>query len=288
MNVCPPSSQPRSVLLVGPDELAANTIAMVMPEWRLTQVNDNQAALSLIQEQCFELVVTGEKTTGQQDVDLLRKIRRVWPHTRLIILADESTSEDVIAAMRLRAFSYFSKPYTQEALAEMLRLATENPAWDDGIELLSATPEWFVLTARCDLGTAERLLQFAHEVADLPEGEQEKVGMAFREMLLNAMEHGGQFDPSKHVEISYTRARHMVMCKIKDPGEGFSRKDNPYMAANNPPDDPMRHLKIRQAEGIRPGGFGVCIARQLVDEVIYGEKGNEVMLIKYLDLEPAI
>lgn len=288
VNVCPPSNQSRKVLLVGTDALAADTIARVLPGWRLTQVNDNQAALSLIQQQCFELVVTGEKTTGHQDVELLRKIRRVWPHTRLIILTDESTPEDVIAAIRGRAFSYFSKPYTQEALAEMLRLATELPAWDDGIELLSATPEWIVLTARCDMGTAERLFQFAHEVADLPEGEQEKVGLAFREMLLNAMEHGGNFDPSKHVEISYTRARHMVMCKIKDPGEGFSLEANPYVAANNPPDDPMRHLKIREAEGIRPGGFGVCIAKQLVDEVIYGEKGNEVMLIKYLDLQSAV
>lgn len=31
-----------------------------------------------------------------------------------------------------------------------------------------------------------------------------------------------------------------------------------------------------------PGGFGVLLARQLVDEIIYGQDGNEVLLIKYL------
>jgi anti-sigma regulatory factor (Ser/Thr protein kinase)/ActR/RegA family two-component response regulator len=284
-----PSNPQRSkkVLLVDAGPFVADTVLRVLPEWTLIRVSDNRAALSLLQKECIGLVITGEKSNGHEDVELLRKIRRVWPHTRLIILTDESTPDDVIAAIRFRAFSYFSKPYTQDALADMLRLATESPAWDDGIELISATPEWIVLTARCDLGTAERIFQFAHEVADLPEAEQPKVAMAFREILLNAMEHGGHFDPNKHVEISYTRAKHMVMCRIKDPGEGFSLKENPYAASSNPPDDPLRHLKKREAEGMRPGGYGTSIAKNLVDEVIYGEKGNDVMLIKYLDIAPA-
>ena len=202
--------QPKKVLLVGTGAVVANTVSSVLPGWTLIRVSDNKAALSLLQKECADLVVTGEHSNGREDVELLRKIRRVWPHTRLIILTDESTPADVIAAIRFRAFSYFSKPYTQEAFADMLRLASEAPAWDDGIELISATPAWIVLTARCDLATAERVFQFGHEIADLPEAEQERVGMAFREMLLNAMEHGGHFDPSKHVEISYTRARHVV------------------------------------------------------------------------------
>jgi anti-sigma regulatory factor (Ser/Thr protein kinase) len=33
---------------------------------------------------------------------------------------------------------------------------------------------------------------------------------------------------------------------------------------------------------LRPGGFGLLMTRQLVDEMIYNEAGNEVLLIKYL------
>jgi anti-sigma regulatory factor (Ser/Thr protein kinase) len=32
---------------------------------------------------------------------------------------------------------------------------------------------------------------------------------------------------------------------------------------------------------MRPGGFGMLIVRQLVDEVMYSETGNEVILIKH-------
>jgi hypothetical protein len=41
-------------------------------------------------------------------------------------------------------------------------------------------------------------------------------------------------------------------------------------------------VRLRDERGLRPGGFGVMMARHLVDELIYSEKGNEVMLVKYL------
>jgi anti-sigma regulatory factor (Ser/Thr protein kinase) len=185
--------------------------------------------------------------------------------------------------MRARAFSYFSRPVSWEVFGEMVRQAAEEPAWDDGIEVVSATPEWIRVAARCDVKTAERLVQFFHEIADLPEPEKGNVGSAFREMLLNAIEHGAQFDPNQYVEISYIRARHVVLCRVKDPGQGFSLDELQHSALSNPPDEPMRHQMYRDAQGLRPGGFGVLMAQSLVDEVIYGEKGNEVLLIKYMD-----
>jgi anti-sigma regulatory factor (Ser/Thr protein kinase) len=38
----------------------------------------------------------------------------------------------------------------------------------------------------------------------------------------------------------------------------------------------------REDQGRRPGGFGMLIVRQIVDELVYNERGNEVLLIKYL------
>ena len=49
--------------------------------------------------------------------------------------------------------------------------------------------------------------------------------MAFREMLMNAIEHGAHFKATQHVAISYIRAKHMVLCRVKDPGEGFTLED---------------------------------------------------------------
>ena len=109
------------------------------------------------------------KRQSKEDVDLLRQIRVARPHTQMIILTKRGTPADVIAAMRERAFSYFSEPYSKADFTQMLQLAATGPVWDEGIEILAATQQWIRLLARCDMKTANRLLQFIHEIVDLPD-----------------------------------------------------------------------------------------------------------------------
>lgn len=282
-----PSTQ-KNALFIDPDpEVHAMLVNILDPSvWSVRHAPDNETALALVQAAHFDFILTSEKTPGKEDVDLLRRIRGFRPHTRLIILTEESTPADVITAMREHAFSYFSKPFSASSLADMVRAAAEGPCWDHGIEILSATPEWIRLVASCDLQTADRLMQFMHEVADLPEPESDAVATAFREILMNAIEHGGHFRSDQYVEISYVRAKHMVMCRVKDPGEGFTLDEIKHSAIANPQDDPVRHIAYREAQGLRPGGYGVLLVRKLVDELIYDQKGNEVMLVKYLNVSP--
>jgi anti-sigma regulatory factor (Ser/Thr protein kinase)/ActR/RegA family two-component response regulator len=275
----------RTALVVdaNPDVDAVLSAALNPRVWQIRHVSNNFAALALAETGPCDLILTSEKTSSKQDVELLRMIRRIRPHTRLIILTDVATPADVISSMRERAFSFFSSPFSSDSLAGMIRSAAEGPCWDEGIEVLSATPNWIRLAASCDLRTAERLVQFIREIAELPDTEKEDVATAFREILLNAIEHGGHFNPNEFVEISYIRSRHMVMCRVKDPGMGFSLDQIRHSALSNPPEDPIRHATYREENGLRPGGYGVLIAKELVDELIYDEKGNEVLLIKYLD-----
>ena len=284
LNLSVDPSHRKRALVVGHNVQLAAQLASALPGWTIERADCNVTALARVEGQPFDLILTGENTSAKADLELLRKIRAVRPHCRLIILTNESTPADVIASMRERAFSYFSTPFSTESFVEMVRLAADGPCWDDGVEVLSATPAWIRLICRSDKNTADRLLQFFHELIDLPEPERHDVATAFREMLLNAIEHGGHFDPSQYIEISYLRARHIVMCRVKDPGEGFSLQEIKHAAVANPDDNPLRHQQYRDAQGMRPGGFGVLMTQHLVDELIYGEQGNEVLLIKYLDV----
>jgi anti-sigma regulatory factor (Ser/Thr protein kinase)/CheY-like chemotaxis protein len=277
-------TEAKAALMIGEDPEVKNELSqLLLPEgWTIHGSHDHEEALALVEEYPIDLVITSRATSGKEDVELLRRIRRVKSHTRVIILTDESTPEDVIASMREHAFGYLSKRFSEETLADTIHHVLETPAWDDGIEVISATPQLITLAVRCQLVAAERLLQFLGEITDLPESECRDVGMAFREMLLNAMEHGGNFDPNKYVEVCYVRTKHVLMARIKDPGDGFTLDEVRHAAIGNPPDDPLAHVKMRNDEGMRPGGYGVMLAKNLVDELIYGEKGNEVLLVKYL------
>src|SRR5262245_13038069 len=183
----------KTALVVDADPQVESVLGAALDprRWVIQRASDNAQATALIQASIYELVITSERTSGKEDVALLRKLRGVHPHTKLIILTDESTPADVLASMREHAFSYFCRPLCDRSLAYMIQLAAEGPCWDDGIDLLSATPAWMHLTARCDHYTAKRLVQFIKEVTELPNIEKEEVAAAFREILLHAIEHGG-------------------------------------------------------------------------------------------------
>lgn len=286
----PPCGEPnpQRTALVGDSGMEINQLldeVFASEGWSVQRVPDNQAILSLARANPFDLIITSPKSTASKDLQLLHEIRKCRPHVRLIILADEWMRGDVIAAIREHAFSYFSGPFDHTGLVEMVHSAMESPCWDDGIEVLSATPAWVQIMARCDVLTANRLVQFLHGIRSpgIPEADREKIITAFREILLNAMEHGGNFDPSHYVCISFLRSRRAVTCRVKDPGHGFALEELRHAAINNPADDFFSHIAVREEQGRRPGGFGLLMAKKLVDELIYNEQGNEVLLIKYLD-----
>jgi len=104
---------------------------------------------------------------------------------------------------------------------------------------------------------------------------------AFREVLLNAIEHGAGFDSDLTVEVAALRTQRSIVYYFRDPGPGFNRERLPHAAGSNTIENPIAHIEYREAHGMRPGGFGIMLTKQLVDEVIYNEIGNEVLLIKH-------
>src|ERR1700753_1364081 len=116
-----------TALLVGSDpEVEAALAAMLLPEgWTLEKAIGNDEALELTRSRRFALIVTSRHTSGRDDVEFLRRLRKVRPHTRLIILANVSTSKDVIDSMREYAFGYLSKEFSVEALKETVQMALD-------------------------------------------------------------------------------------------------------------------------------------------------------------------
>lgn len=277
----------KTALVVESDPVIKAMLSRVLAGegWSVERAVDNSTALSLANARDFGIIITGQHTSVLEDIRLLHKIRSSRAHVRLIILVSEWTPGDVIAAMRAGAFSYFCAPFNPSSLKSMLHAAMDEPAWDDGIEVLSATPEWTRLLARCDRLTADRLVQFLRSAGDpaIPEAEKDDIITAFHEILLNAMEHGAGFDPSQYVELAFVRSKRAVTCRVKDPGQGFSLEELRHAAVTSSPPNLFDHVAIREAKGLRPGGFGIMLAKKLVDELIYNEQGNDVLLVKYID-----
>ena len=245
---------------------------------------DGLKALARLEARPFDLVITDVRMPGLNGLELLRKIHEGRPGTRVLVMTAEGTPATVIRSLRDQAFGYFRKPFSLDAAAEAVALALSVPPPHGDIEVLSATPRWISLNLRCKLEIADRIMPFLRELStELPVQDRENIGIAFRELLTNAIEHGAGSDPTKTVRIDYIRTARSIVYKVLDPGEGFSLSDLPHAAVSNDPDAPYQHLEVRERLGLRPGGFGILLSKSLADDLIYNEKGNEVLLIKYLN-----
>jgi anti-sigma regulatory factor (Ser/Thr protein kinase) len=239
--------------------------------------------LQRLRMRSFGIVITSPDSTVDEDLALLEEMRSIRPGVKCIVLAHHSTPDDVIAALRARVFACFTPPFDPSEIASLARKAASDSQWRDDIQVLSARPGWVSVRVNCRLLTAERLMTFAKELsAQLPENTQQEIMQAFREILLNAMEHGAAFNPEQVVEVSGVRTGRAMVFYVRDPGAGFRRESLTHAAIANPVDDPAAHIMQREANGMRPGGYGLLLAAGTVDELIYSEIGNEVLLIKYV------
>jgi CheY-like chemotaxis protein/anti-sigma regulatory factor (Ser/Thr protein kinase) len=252
--------------------------------WTISYAKDNESAIEMAKAEAFDLILTNAATTCAEDTVVLQRLRAVRPHTRVIILTEEWLPGDILKAIRNHAFSYFTLPIAKSDLRRLVEQSLKEPVWDDGIEFIQGSPEHVVLAVRCDLATLERLIYFMRESLPLPAVECEEVAFAFREVLLNAMEHGGRFDPREFVEVCYLKSKRMIMCRVKDPGEGFSMQEIRDAETAEPLEKYAQHLKTQSWEKmeIPPRGVGILMARKFLDDLIFSEKGNEAFLIKYL------
>lgn len=155
------------------------------------------------------------------------------------------------------------------------------------MQVLAQTNQWISLLLPAELSSGEEALNALLDSAvmrgiQVEQGLRENFLTAVREVLWNAIEHGGKLDPAKQIRIDLLHSNRALSCFVKDPGAGFRMKELKHAAINNPEEDAVKHAMVREQEGMRPGGYGILLAKNFSDELIYNQHGNEVLLVKFL------
>ena len=278
------SAASRRILVVDDDRglsLALSTLLKAVGH-DVETAGDGPDALALLREHDFDIVLLDIGLPTMSGLDVLAQARAFATPPLVIMMTADDTPETVLESVRRQAFKFLRKPFPPNSIVEVVHDAVRSAA-GLSFEVVSARPEWLELVAPCSIDMADRVESFVMQLdAHLPEDVREKVAYAFRELLMNAIEWGGKLDPNRKVRISCVRTKKMLLYKIADPGEGFDIEGLRHAAIANP-DDPIRHLEVREEKGLRPGGFGLAMTRSLVDELIYNERRNEVIFVKYIE-----
>ena len=260
--------------------------ALVRAGYEVVVAPDAFEGLERLGEEEFDLALLDIMMPGMDGLEMLTRLRQRHQDLLVVMMTAMSTPSAVISAMREQACDFLAKPFDINELLSAITSALALSPQEINIEVLSARPEWIELRVPCSMAALDPLERLMSQLkTDIPAATRDSVTYAFREMLRNAIEHGGKNDPTQWVEVGFLHTPRIVLYRIKDPGEGFQIDSLYHSAILNPEDDPMQHERIREQLGMRPGGFGILIARNMVDEMIYNERHNEVMLIKYLENE---
>ena len=203
----------------------------------------------------------------------------------IIVYGVDSTTKLVLHCLNKGAGDFIAKPFTQNELIHAIENAVakdssaENQEQSDAIVASSPITGWIELTASSELEQFRRLQRFSDALfaSRFPAKVCEDLKMAVEEVGRNAVEWGNRFDPDKQVHVSYCIFDDRVVIKVEDEGEGFTPQNVP-----DPTMDPVKTMQDRMNAGKRPGGYGVYLIQRLVDDIVYNEKGNTVLLIKYL------
>lgn len=120
------------------------------------------------------------------------------------------------------------------------------------------------------VGEVEAAAEKMAEEAGLEEDDRFHVTMAVREGVVNAVLHGNEYDPSRHVDVSLENTGTDLVFTIADEGKGFNPEAVP---------DPLAPENL-----LRGTGRGIFLIRSLMDEVHFRQlhPGTELKLIKHL------
>lgn len=279
------SLQKRKILVADDDRTTRFAISSMLKKagYAVTAAKDGAEALRNIERNPFDLVFLDIWMPELTGLEVLARVREGESHPKIIMMTSDATPETLLRAIREQAYEYLSKPFPPREAVEVAERALKQNA-SPPIEVISSKPHWVELLIPCTREAAERIQSFLMKLeSDLPDDLRNTIGLAFKELLLNAVEWGGKLDPNRKVRIAQVRSSRMLLYRVADPGPGFSFKGLTHAAVGQPADEPTAHVNVRDQLGLRPGGFGITMIRAMVDELLYNEAQNEVIFVKYLN-----
>jgi DNA-binding response OmpR family regulator len=272
---------PRKALIVEDEPELAELFADILRLRGLESdvLHQGTPALQHIREHQPELVMLDLMLPDRDGYSVCEQIKldRRTNLTPIIMVTARAQHQDRVKGLSVGANEYVTKPFTVEQLNEAIDRALR---WRAELLQCGASNE-----IRFELKSDARFLEELNSMlsslflySGLPSESARQLTTAIREMGMNAIEWGHRKHSDLLVNVTYRIEADKVVIQIKDTGPGFDPANVPHAADV---EDPTRHMDVRDSLGLRAGGFGILMAKGLVDELTYNQTGNEVRLVKY-------
>jgi two-component system response regulator HydG len=158
-----------SLLIVDDEDIALRNLQHVMDRegYAVTATRSGVKALTLLEQQRFDVVLTDLRMEKVDGMDILRRCRDVDPLMEVIMITGHASTESAVDAMKQGAFYYLAKPFRLDEVrkvvaeaAEKVRLKRENLALREQLDTTTGPVK--IITRDVAM---ERVLELARQVA---------------------------------------------------------------------------------------------------------------------------
>ncbi|HEX7670499.1 MAG TPA: sigma-54 dependent transcriptional regulator [Polyangiaceae bacterium] len=127
------------ILVVDDQRNMRTTLAMMLrgTGYEVDEAADGAAGRDVGTTGAYDVVLTDLRMGGSDGIDVLRAIKQAQPMTEVIVMTAYGTIESAVEAMRLGAFDYIQKPFTEEELLVKVSKAVESRKLHGQVQLFA-------------------------------------------------------------------------------------------------------------------------------------------------------
>lgn len=271
---------PPTALIVNDEPATSTQLASIVGElgFRTILKDTGAGALAAVREHQPDVVLLDLTLPDATGFEICHKLKcdRETNLIPVVLVALKDDARQVLSGLRVGSNGFISKPYTREEVKEALDSAI---AWrHERVEHGDHGEITFTLRSEMTfLQETNDLLSDLFSHTPLTERQIKELKQVITEMGGNAIEWGHRKNAELPLKIVYRIGADHVKLIITDQGPGFDPRNLPHAACD---EDPIQHLDVRNELGIREGGFGIMLAKGMVDEFKYNDIGNQVTLVK--------
>lgn len=131
-------------ILIVEDEKSMREVLRILlegEEYEVATASDGLEAMSYLNKDIFDLIITDMKMPKMDGFGLLKKTKEISPETIVIMITAFGTTETAVEAMKLGAYDYINKPFNIEEIRLIVRKAIEKKRLREEISVLKQKVE---------------------------------------------------------------------------------------------------------------------------------------------------
>ncbi len=115
-------------ILVVDDENSLREMLSILLQrqgYQVEQATDGVAALSMAQEDSYDLIISDIQMPKMNGIELLRQLRSQGNNVTMMMITAFSSTEEAVEAMKLGAYDYITKPFKNDEIRLVIKNALE-------------------------------------------------------------------------------------------------------------------------------------------------------------------